>query len=186
MPEDVETRVQCGAHHEAGHIAIAAAQELRLRPEGIMVDLRGDGLACYYKEPDESAISRGRIIVATLAGFRAEKRFRAESSYAERDEMDVINSDDGRDARTLMTTLPGEYWSNHRKLESRLEDLIEQHWLAIKALARALLAKVPEPLRPLKSGGQWSHDTKARYVLGKEVVTILGEFGIVAVFGPNC
>lgn len=48
--EDIEVKVKCSAHHEAGHIVIAAVQGLRLRSEGLMVDRTGEGLACYFRE----------------------------------------------------------------------------------------------------------------------------------------
>ena len=40
-----------------------------------MVDPFGWGLACYYKDRDESDQSREQIIVATLAGFAVESAF---------------------------------------------------------------------------------------------------------------
>jgi len=39
------------------------------------------------------------------------------------------------------------------KLQNRFKRLVEQHWFVIKALASALLAKDPQPMRPLKTGG---------------------------------
>jgi hypothetical protein len=155
-----------------------------------MVDLFGDGLACYCKQSDESDVSRERVIVATWAGFRAEKRFREERSYPARSELDVIGSPDRCEAVKLIKELPGDYFTNERKLDNRLEYLIERHWLPITALATALRAKDPEPLKPLKSGVTWSHETSAgttaRYVVGEEVVSILRRYGIAAVCDPNC
>jgi len=46
VPEDVDVKVECAAYHEAGHMVIAAVQQLSLRPEGLCVDPRGEGLAC--------------------------------------------------------------------------------------------------------------------------------------------
>jgi hypothetical protein len=40
------------AYHEAGHIVLAAAMGLPLRPEGVMSGEDGKGFACYWKEPD--------------------------------------------------------------------------------------------------------------------------------------
>jgi hypothetical protein len=80
--DDLDTRLTIAAHHEAGHIVIAAAMELRLRPEGIMVDKGAWGLACFYKEPDESDESKESIIVATVAGYLAQKRFCEEHGYS--------------------------------------------------------------------------------------------------------
>jgi hypothetical protein len=185
MPEDVSQRVRCGAYHEAGHI-IAAVQGLRLSPEGLMVDLSGEGLACYCKEVEGSDLLRERVIVATLTGFRAEERFRQESSYPARSKPEFIFGPDGREARGLLMKLPGEYFSNERVLEDRVDHLIDQNWHAIKVLATALLAKDPEPLKPLKSGATWSHQKSARYLAGEEVVRMLGRCGIVAACDADC
>jgi len=38
----LEQQIIRTAHHEAGHIVVAAAQSLRLRPEGLSVDERGE------------------------------------------------------------------------------------------------------------------------------------------------
>ena len=81
MPEDLDVKMRRAAHHEAGHLVIAAVKELRLRPEGLSVDPLGEGLACYHKEPNGSDISRERIVVATFAGFYAEKLFCEEHGY---------------------------------------------------------------------------------------------------------
>ena len=151
-----------------------------------MVDLRGDGLACYCKQPDESDLSRERVIVATLAGLGSEKRFRAERSYPARDELELIFHPDRREARELLMKLPGAYYSNEHRLESQAECLIERHWIPIKALAAELLAKNPESVKPLKSGNLWSHENAARYVVGEEAVRVLGQYGIAAVYDPDC
>jgi hypothetical protein len=152
-----------------------------------MVDPVGWGLACYYKDPDESDQSREQIIIATLAGFAAEKRFREERSYPARGFMDVTLNRDNVEARTLLTRLAGNYASNEASLNNRLQDLIGQHWLVIEALAAALLAKDWEPLRPLKSGGKWSHENAsiAKYVTGEEAVRVLAQHRIAAVCDPS-
>jgi hypothetical protein len=70
-----DLRFRCTAHHEAGHIAIAAVQGLKLRPDGFATDTFGEGLACYSKKPEDSDLSRERIIIAHFAGYRAQERF---------------------------------------------------------------------------------------------------------------
>src|SRR5271170_846182 len=89
MPEDLEVKLKCAAHHEAGHIVIAASQRLKLRPEGLMVDLRGEGLACYCKQAGESDLSRERVVIAAFAGFKAEQRLCDERSYSAPHELGV-------------------------------------------------------------------------------------------------
>jgi len=84
------------------------------------------------------------------------------------------------------------YFSNNneatiqRRLENRSEQLIEQNWLAIKALAIDLLSEDPEPVKPLKSGCTWSNESTAKYLTGEEVVSKLGRYSIAAVCDPEC
>lgn len=92
--EDIEVRVKCSAHHEAGHIVIAAVQGLRLHSEGLMVDRAGEGLACYFKEPDNNDGSRERVILATLAGLAAENRYRSQQFLPLRTDFELIWSPD--------------------------------------------------------------------------------------------
>lgn len=175
--------VECGARHESGHIVIAAVEELRLKSEGLMADPSGWGLACYHDASGESDSSRERNIIAVLAGFAVEKRFREERSYTARDYMDVTFNDGNVKARTLLGRLTGNYLDNESRLRDRLEDLVEEHWLSIGALATALLRKRWEPIGPLKSGGKWSHPNEdiAKYVSGEEAVRILAQHGVAAV-----
>lgn len=62
----VEVKLERAAHHESGHIVVAARLGLRLRPEGLNVDPAGEGLACCHKNPDNSDISKERVIVASM------------------------------------------------------------------------------------------------------------------------
>jgi hypothetical protein len=152
-----------------------------------MVDPSGWGLACYNDAPDENDESRERNIVAVLAGFAVENCRREERSYPARDYMDVTFNDDNVKARALLGRLPGIYASNESRLRNRLALLMEQHRLAIETLANALLAKNWEPIKPLKSGGRWSHEkeTTAKYVAGEEAVELLAQHGIPAVCDPG-
>jgi hypothetical protein len=152
-----------------------------------MVDPSGWGLSCYDRDPGDSDESRKRIIIASLAGFAVEGRFRDEHSYPARDYMDVTLNRDNVEARTLLTRLAGDYASNEASLKRRLQELICQHWLAIEALAAALLAKDWEWLKPLKSGDKWSHEkeTTAKYITGEDAVKILAQHGIAGVCDPG-
>lgn len=149
-----------------------------------MVDPSGWGLACYHDAQEETDAARERNILAVLAGFAVEKRFREEHLYTPRDPLDVIWNDDNVKARTLIGKLNGIYGLNDARLRKQLEDLIEQHWLSIGALACALLGETWEPIKPLKSGGKWSHpdETVAKYLSGEEAVRILAEQSI----NTNC
>jgi hypothetical protein len=177
-----DANVEIGARHETGHIVIAASQGLQLRPEGLMTDPSGWGLACYHEASDESDSARAKNILAVLAGFAVEKRFREERGYPPRDYLDVTFNRDNVVARTLLGKLSGDYGRNEDRLTRQLDQLIGRHRLAIEALATALLGKRWEPLKPLKSGGRWSeeNETTAKYLSGEEAVRILEEYGIAA------
>lgn len=183
--ETISVNCECGARHEPGHIVIAAVEGLRLRSEGLMVDPSGSGLACYHDASEDSDSARERNILAVLAGFATEKRYREEQRYPSRDAMDVAHNPDNVVARTLLGKLAGDYWANGFRLRRQLNGLIEKHWFVIDALALVLLRQPWETIKPLKSGGQWSHpnETMAKYLPGEEVVRILGEHEIEAVLG---
>ena len=177
-----------GAYHEAGHTVIAAVRGLTLRPDGLMAALDSEGLSVYRTEPDESDPSRVSIIVSSFAGYWASKRFCDEHSCP--DLLDPLpqNSPDWKDARTVIAKLSDEYLAGNSLLtvqlglEKESKDLVDQYWLVIEALATALLAKDPEPMRPLKTGQAWSNQTgPVRYMAGEEAVEILGEHGIAAI-----
>ena len=171
------------AHHEAGHTVAAAVQHLKLRPEGLSVDARGEGLACYHKEPDDSDESRERVIVATFAGYNSEIHLCDQRGYAAPEELQIIWSPDSREARHILTRL--SYLSVERtafqieeQLQNRSRQLIEQHWVVICAMAEALLAKEWEPVKALKSGNVWSQESTAKYLTGEEVASLLSRYGI--------
>jgi hypothetical protein len=141
------------------------------------------GLACYHDAPEDGDSAREKNIRAVLAGFAVEKRYRQERGYPPRDEMDVALNRDNVVARTLLGKLAGDYWTNDRRLRDQLDGLVARHWLAIDALALALLRKKWETRKPLKSGDQWSapNETMAKYLAGEEAVGILAEHGMEAV-----
>ena len=87
-----KVNLECGARHESAPIVIAAEEGLRLKPEGLMVDPSGWGLACYHDAPEETDAARERNILAALAGFALENRFREERSYPPRDYLDVLTA----------------------------------------------------------------------------------------------
>lgn len=152
-----------------------------------MIDPSGWGLACYDQASGENDSAREKNILAVLAGFAVEERFRQQRGYPPRDSMDVIFNQDNKVARTLLGKLAGDYHTNEARLKRQLQELVERHWLSVEALATALLAKRWEPLRPLKSGGRWweENETTAKYLSGEEAVCILRGEGIRAVCDPG-
>jgi hypothetical protein len=185
-PEPLATRMAMTAHHEAGHIVVAAQCGISLRPEGIMFDREAAGLACYCKEPEDSDESREKMILSTFAGHMAQHRFCKERSYPLRGYFEIILSPDWQEGRGIMTKLSREYWSGRdseavqKALEDQSESAVEQNWETIERVARALLARDWEPVKPLKSGNQWSQQSEAKYLIGEEVIAILSKCGIVA------
>jgi len=191
-PNDLEAKLTEVAYHEAGHVVIAAALELRLLSEGLMIDTAAGGLGCYCKEPGESDILRERVMVSAFAGCFAQNRFCEEQSYPLLNYFNIIWSSDWREARGIAIKLSNEYVAGRsiltiqEELERRSKQLVAENWPAIGAVADALLAKNWEPLRPLKSGSQWSMQPMAKYLSGEETVRVLELFGFAAVWVSVC
>jgi hypothetical protein len=145
--EDVETRIAIAAHHEAGHVAIAAVLGLRLRAEGIMVGQDAQGLACYCKQPDATAASVDVNVLASFAGCYAENCFRRLRGYQERDYQTIMGSLDWIEARGIEGRFSWEYLGDrtilmvHEVLEARASDLVEANWPVISRLARRCFAR---------------------------------------------
>jgi hypothetical protein len=74
-PDDIKTKLSAVAHHEAGHMVIAAAVGLAMRAAGFGIDPEGQGLACYCFRPEDTDVSRERVLLATFAGWYAQQRF---------------------------------------------------------------------------------------------------------------
>jgi hypothetical protein len=169
-------------------MVVASINGLRLRRERLMIDRRGWGLACYYREPEDSDVWREAVVLASLAGFKAENELRRRFSYALRDQQEMIDSCDWREARPLVAKFSeGRFVSDNvgtllRKFEDQAERLVVGCWPAIEDVAAALLQKEWEPLKPLNSGGLWSHpdERTAKYLPSSEVVIILQGHGILA------
>ena len=181
-----------GAYHEAGHTAIAAVRGLTLRPDGLMAALNSEGLSVYRTQPGVTDHSRESVIVVSFAGYWASKRFCDEHDCLDLLDPTPQKSPDWKDARIVVDMLTMEYLAGKSletvllRLEEESKHLVDQHWLVIEALAIALLAKNPEPMRPLKTGEIWSHQTGlVRYMDGEEAVKILAQYGITAVCKPR-
>ena len=89
---------------------VAGTSGLRLRPEGVMIDPRGWDLACYYREPEDCDVWREAVVLASLAGFKAENELRRGSSYSLPDPADMIDSCDWREARPLVAKFSEGYF----------------------------------------------------------------------------
>ena len=63
------------------------------------------------------------------------------------------------------------------RLIAEARRLVDRHWDAIEALAKAVLAQ-PLTQRPEDAERQWSRDSMERWVDGNQVVSILKQFGM--------
>jgi hypothetical protein len=188
--EELTIAMPCAARHESGHLAVAAANGLRLRANALALDLRSNGLACYFKEPDGKESYPERVCLALYAGYFAERRFRHAYGYpyisANEFFLGSSNGGDGGELNIFLLGIPAERLTNGNptatgmRLRGESELFVERHWPAIEELATALLTKAWEPMKPLKSAEIWSHEAAARYLPGSEAVQILGRHGIAA------
>jgi hypothetical protein len=184
ISETFDVQTTTAAYHEAGHIVIQAALGLPLRPEGIMVGQDAKGFACYWKEPDGTDISVEANVVASFAGFYAEKRLRFMRGFHPREYFAVIWSTDWKEARALEGRFSFDYLGDrtiqavHDELETKAQEMVAQHWPAIERIAEILLARDWEPMKPFESSTQWSESESAKYIIGDEMVRILAGLGI--------
>lgn len=186
----IEDKLRRTAHHEAGHIVVAAQQGLHLRSDGVCVDPVGWGLACYWKEPEDNDSSRSSVIVSTFAGFNAEEEFCQLHSLPILNGIPLIWSPDWNEARKIVTRLSilsptNTAFTVEQSLQDHSRTLVKQHWPAIQAVADRLLSKEWEPIRALKSEDVWSGQTTAKYLSGEELVSLLALFDIPAICQYN-
>jgi len=189
--ELLDTQMIAAAHHEAGHIVVAAASELKLLEKGIIVDAAAQGLACYCKDAGESDALRKRVLAATFAGFYAEDLCRRLNGFCLRPE-NWLALRDGWEANSLLMTISEDnlvegnvtLTGEEAKRQSRM--LVAGNWHAIEEVAKAVLAKEWEPMPQFRSEDQWSSETAAKQLRGEEIVTILAQFDIQAARVSKC
>jgi hypothetical protein len=167
------------AYHEAGHTVVAVALEMPLRNRGVHIDTRGNGISYYWfrkpGDPNNTAddiLERERTVISTEAGFIAQKQFDPEcphgGNWFDRD----------RNIKLLDEMYPNrsDWFAAQDKLYAEALRLVDLHWQAIEAVAKAVLA---QPLTPrANSERQWSTDTVERWIDGDRVVSIMKEFGL--------
>jgi hypothetical protein len=182
----IEDKLRRTAHHEAGHIVVAAQQGLPLRSDGMCVDLKGGGLACYWKEPEDNDLSRRSVILSTFAGFSAEEEFCKLHSLPAVDGIPLIWSPDWNEARRIISRLSSlsptdTAFMIDQRLQDQSRSLVREHWLAIEAIVDHLLSKEWETIKPLESGNTWSEVATAKYISGQELISLLAAFEIHAI-----
>jgi hypothetical protein len=191
MPCSMALKMERAAHHEAGHIVIAAALELELRPDGVLVDDSAEGIAMYASNPTDNDASRVAVILATEAGQYAERHFVTEQQREEPESGPALLEDHIISWR-IMGKLTPDYLDGelhalvYKRLQNRSKGLVAQHWSAIAAVANRLLAQEPEPVEPLTTGERWTPSTGTAIRLGGEaIVEILSRYGLRAVCRPR-
>jgi len=192
-PIEPNMRVACSAHHEAGHIVVAAVLGLTLRPDGLMVATTGDGLSVYASRPDNSDDSRERVIVSIFAGHSASEVFCSRHSCPELLPNIPELTPDWRDARPIIVCFSAPYLAAGNgpdavlaRLRDQSRRLVEEHWSVIEKLAAALIAKDVEPMKPLNDGSKWLEiNPDVKYMSGEEAVQILERCGIATVCKPR-
>jgi hypothetical protein len=184
-PENIETKRSATAHHEAGHMVIAAVVGLAMRPAGFAIDRVGEGVACYCFIPEDNDESRERVLLATFAGWYAQQRF-----------CDLVGlvcpafahpglSCDWWQAADILPKLAGGL-ATKDKFEQGSRVLVQQHWPVIEFLAADLLTREWEPVKDFASGWTWAKATEARYITGEEVVSLLAGRGIQTHVDSEC
>lgn len=175
--------IESVAYHEAGHVVVAAVLGLRLGRHGIRLDREGRGMSYYeFRSPRSWADAVPKIdikatIVATLAGLIAQMKFYPECS-----------THGATDDETIVDLLLKEQHPNdiigvetlaRMRLQKESVELVDEHWSAIEAIAKALWAKQFTP-RQIEPEPMWSHSADEKVLDGLEIVSILADFHISA------
>lgn len=179
------------AYHEAGHVVIAAVQRVPLSNRGLRIDQKGAGISYYrFAKPDGSAnlgseIKREQTIRSIQAGYIAQEKFYLRF-YDQLAPSGSSTDTDGINA-LLEEMYTGRNACENAKavLGKQSQQLVEDNWQAIEALAQTLLAKQWES-QALPSGERrWATQTCQKKMTGPEVVDLLYEFKITATLEPD-
>jgi hypothetical protein len=173
------------AHHESAHAVISVALGLPLQNGGIRIDTIGGGIAFnLHRNPGDldntpaDIVERERSITAIKAGYLANLRLDPSCPPE-------VAADDRQEEISLLNEMHSrneKVWSDtDDRLRTESQNLVDQHWNAIVAVAAALLAK-PVTTRPLDSFTRWrSPDSQERWISGQEIDIILRMFQLNAI-----
>lgn len=165
------------AYHEAGHIVIAAAVGLDLRPAGIlMFEVRNlaAGIACYWEDGEVEP-----VLQALRAGQMAQIRQFPTSEI--RGGMP--------DVRAFSTAVDQIYSPGHvgvmlEKTGGQVLELFDKHWGVVAKVAQALLKKDWASMEVTDekylSADERSVVRRKKQLTGSEIVEILEQHGISA------
>jgi hypothetical protein len=166
------------AYHEAGHTVVAVALGMPLRNRGVHIDTNGSGIAYYWyrtvgdlNNTSQDIAERERTIITAYAGYIAQEKF-----YPKCPSSGSFYDTDGN-RKLLDEVYPDgpEWFAAQERLHAEARRLVDVHWQAIEALAKAILARPLTP-RPDDPERVWSTDTHERSIDGNRVVSILKDF----------
>jgi hypothetical protein len=130
------------AYHEAGHVVIASAVGLDLRPRGIRIweapgGITG-GVACYWEDAETEP-----VLLALQAGQMVQRRQFPESEI--RGGKPDIRAFDKAVITVFGQNRLGEMYEN---INRQVAGLLTSHWRAIAAVARAIVESDWVPVTP--------------------------------------
>jgi hypothetical protein len=163
--------VQRAAHHEAGHVVVAARKGISIHRSGMCIDDTDRGNSGIRMRPphssDDYPSSREDSIIVLYAGLGAEKRFDpATTGKSASCDLAWIRELQAEVDPPISTT----------ELEKASQDLINKNGGAIDRLAAALLSSEFQvsPVEPV-----WTPSRNVACLCGEEIRRILAAFDIV-------
>ncbi len=182
---------ECSAYHEAGHTVVAATLGMSLSIYGVHVDGAGRGISYYdFRTPDADHCGfdkKGEHTITSLfAGLIAQQKFRADcpttAASKDNDWIDSLLPQMylGGTSAAEMRTSEIKLNEARQRLQEEARQLVDKHWNAIDALAKALWAKPFTPRLPGEPEIRWSSQSEERTIDGAGIVAILKPFGICA------
>ena len=158
------------AYHEAGHIVVAAATGLPLRPAGItvyeVVNNVTDGFAVYAEDEPQ----REMVLMALLAGVRAQLRQFPNSWIG------GAHSDECKFREIVRLHFRDQWREMSEKLIPLVDQLLEKHWSAVAGIAERL---VEIPWIPVQNA-EHPRATRKKQLDGDAVAAILQRVGITS------
>ena len=176
------------AYHEAAHEAVCIALKIPVQEMGIHIDSQSAGVALTLRrQPDKNGIKRSpeddwqreQSIILLSAGYIGQVRFYegADTSGAADDQKHI------NDLLNEMYQPESDDWINAKsRLRDEAKKMVDEHWAAIEALAKALWAKqwVGRVALPGNQMG-WSKDNREKWMDAKEVESVLKRFGLTPI-----